>query len=202
MARGDPAVPLYPVPENVRPVYAVRGTIVFLDWCWLRANRTYDRYTAAIEAGTRARLLGVAASDWVPAEILEAHYCALDSMGFTRAQAMTCGVSVGQAVHGSMLRTLVRLAGGLGATPWAALGQGRKLWDRSWRGGAFVPYRLGEKSARVEVLETAMARSAFHRASFCGALSVGIGWLCQEHVVREIENARRDDSFVFRIDWV
>jgi hypothetical protein len=195
-------VPLYALPAGLGPLEAVRGTIFFLDWRWLRDRKDYDRYAAAVQPAVRDALLGVTTGDWVPVELLQAHYRALDSMGFTREQAVSCGVSVGEALHGSMLRTLVRLAGHLGATPWAAFGQAQKLWSRSWRGAGVLPYRLGDKSARFEVTMNGAARSAFHRGSVAGALSVGIGWLCQKHVIQEIDGARREESFLFQIDWV
>jgi hypothetical protein len=199
MATG---VPLYELPADLGPLEAIRGTIFFLDWRWLRSKGQYDPYVQALQPALRDRITSLNTAEWAPIELLQGHYRALDSMGFIREEAMSCGVSVGEALHGSMLRTLVRLAGQLGATPWHAFSQAQKLWSRSWRGGGFLPYKLAEKSARVEVSKNGAASSAFHRASVAGALSVGIGWLCQKHVIREIDGGRRNDSFMFQVDWV
>jgi hypothetical protein len=181
---------------------AARGTIFFLDWRWLRARNEYDRYVSRIQPVLRSRLLAVTAGDWVPVEILHAHYRALDAMGFTREQTLECGVSVGEALHGSMLRTLVRLASHLGATPWTVMAQAPKLWSRTWRGGGFLSVRLGDKSARLDIVKNPAARSAFHRGSVSGVTSVGIGWVCEKHVIQEIDGARTDDSFSLQVDWI
>ena len=194
-------VPLYELPPDLHPLEAVKGTIFFLDWRWLRSQGSYERYESAIQPAVRDSLLHLTTGDWAPVELLHAHYRALDSMGFAREQAMTCGVMLGEAEHGALLRTLIRLAGRLGATPWSAFGQAQKIWSRSWRGGGIMPYRLGDRSARVEVRGNGAARSPFHRGSFAGALSVGIGWLCNKHTIRELDEVR-GDSFAFQVDWV
>jgi hypothetical protein len=193
---------LYELPEGLGALEAARGTIFFLDWRWLRTRNAYDRYVDQVHPALRERLLAVTSGDWAPVELLQAHYRALDSLGFSREEAVDCGVSVGEALHGSMLRTLVRLAGHLGATPWFAMEQAQKLWSRSWRGAGVRPVRFGDRSARLEIVRNPAARSDFHRASVAGAISVGIGWLCRQHVVKEVDSERRGDGFVLQIDWL
>jgi hypothetical protein len=202
MAATGGGAPLYELPTNLMSLDAVRGTVFFLDWRWLRTLDLYDRYVTHIQPAARAALLDVTTGEWVPVELLHAHYRALDAMGLTREQAMSCGVSVGEAMHGPMLRTIVKLAGHLGATPWSAIGQAHKLWSRSWRGGGIFPTRLGDKAARLEFVKNPASRSAFHRGSVAGAISVGIGWLCKTHTIREIDAERRGDSFVLHAEWV
>jgi hypothetical protein len=194
--------PLYELPSSVGMLEAARGTVFFLDWQWLRSRKDYDRYVALIQPAVRDRLLGVTTGDWVPVEMLHVHYRALDAMGFTREQAFECGVSVGEALHGSMVRTLVRLASHLGATPWVVMGNAPKLWSRSWRGGGFLTVRLGEKSARFDIVKNPAARSAFHRGSVSGVISVGLGWLCNKLVIKELDAARTSDSFSLQVDWI
>jgi hypothetical protein len=202
MASTGVGAPIYELPPNLGSLDAARGTVFFLDWRWLRAQNLHDGYVAQIRPVLRERLLGVATGDWVPVELLHEHYRALDAMGLTREQAVDCGVSVGEGLHGSMLRTIVKLAGHLGATPWSAIGQAQKLWSRSWRGGGILPIRLGDKSARLEFVRNPATRSAFHRGSVAGAISVGIGWLCKKHTIKEIDSERRGDSFVLHAEWI
>jgi hypothetical protein len=193
--------PIYELPPDLPSLDAARGTVFVLDWRWLRAENLYDRYVAQVQPAARDALLGVVTGDWVPIELLHAHYRALDALMLSREQAVQCGVSVGDALHGTMLRTIVRLAGHLGATPWSAIGQAQKLWSRSWRGGGILPIRLGDKTARLEFVKNQATRSAFHRGSVAGAISVGIGWLCRNHSIREIDAERRGDSFVLLAEW-
>jgi hypothetical protein len=63
-------------------------------------------------------------------------------------------------------------------------------------------YRLGDRAARVCVLGTPAARSAFHRASFAGAIAAGIAGLCRLCGVDEIDALGTAHSFAFRIEWV
>ena len=202
MAAAKDGEPLYPLPADLHAVDAGRGTVFLLDWRWLRSCNEYDRYVSRLQPALRDAILAATAGDWLSIELVHAHYRALDSMELTREQAFACGVMVGEALHGALLRTLVKLASHLGATPWTVMGQAPKLWSRSWRGGGFRCFRVGERSARLEIVKNPASRSAFHRASVTGVTSVGIGWTCSKHFIQEIDARRTDGSFALQLDWV
>lgn len=194
--------PLYALPPNLGVLEAVRGSILFLDWTWLRTHGRYDEYAARVEAPHRDTLVKAATSDWLGVDFLLAHYRALDGMHLTHADAFDVGRLVGQRSHGALLSTILRLAGGLGASPWFALGHSHKMWERSWRGGGIAVFRVGERSARVESVGNPAAISPFHRASFSGAFAVGIASLCKRCRIDEIGRALTDTSFSLSLDWV
>ena len=193
---------LYAALPSLPPLEAVRGTIVFLDWRWLREHGIYERYLGQLPLEQKDALLSAATSDWVPVEQILGHYRAMDAVGLSRAQALDVGRTVGEGAHGALLRTLVSLAGQAGTNPWFALSQAQKLWDRSWRGGGVLVYRLGDRAARVEVLKTPVARSRFHRASFAGAIAAGIAGLCRRCGVDDLDALATSQSFGFRLEWV
>ena len=114
---------------------------------------------------------------------------------------MEVGKTVGTRVHGALLNTLVRLAGQLGVGPWLAVRQAYKLWVRSFRGGAIAAYRLGERTAQLEVTQSVISQSRFFRASFAGVTFAGMEPLCVGLKVQERPAARTKTSFVLRITW-
>ena len=193
--------PLYALPADLRPLEAVRGSMLFLDWTWLRTHGCYDAYAGLVEAPHRDALLGAATSDWVPLAPLLAHYRALDGIKLSRTEAFDVGRLVGERLHGALLATILRLAGGLGATPWLALGQAHKMWERTWRGGGIAVHRIHERTARAESIGNPCAISPFHRASFSGAFAIGLASLCKASRIEEIEGARTPDSFALSVEW-
>jgi hypothetical protein len=194
-----PGDPLYPMPPSLAPLDAVRGSILVLDWRWLRENALFEAYDKAL---AERSLLAAAASDWVPIDAALGHWDALEALALPSTSIAEIGHFVGAHVHGAFLRTLVQLAGQLGTSPWAALKQTQKLWERSWRGGGVAIHRTGSSSAQIAVVKAAVARSPFFRGSFRGAVAEGIAPLCQRPLIVELEEARTPMSFTLRASWV
>lgn len=189
------------IPPGVRPVESVRGTILFLDWTWLRTHGRYEQYAARVEPEYRDVLDKATTSDWLPVAFLQAHYRALDALQLSYADAFDVGRLVGERAHGAFLATILRLAGSLGASPWFALGHAHRMWERSWRGGGIAVFRAGPRAARVESRANPTAGSPFHRASFSGAFSVGMEALAKKTRIEEIPSARTPDSFSLMLEW-
>ena len=191
---------LYPAPR-ASPVVALRGTIFFLDWCWLRENDLFDRYQLLLEPSKRREVLDVTVAMWVPIGLGLAHYRALDSLSLTRTQLFDVGWGASDRVHGMVLKTMIRLAGQLGVTPWLALRQSHKLWERSWNGGRVLAAREGERAALVEVRDASVVQSRFFRGSLAGAVASGIAPFCARPNVVELDERRTNTSFRVRIAW-
>jgi hypothetical protein len=180
---------------------AARGTILILDFRASRELAFYERYVRALDTRSRDHLLNVTAASWVPLEWLREHYRALDSLNLDDATIDRVGRAVGDGAHGAFLQTLIRLAGQLGFTPWAALQQAYKLWVRSWRGGGIAVHKLSEHAAHMTVLKTPIARSRFFRVSFGGAVATAIAPFCSSSVVEEVPAMRTETSFTLHVRW-
>jgi hypothetical protein len=191
--------PLFDPPREVRPVSAVRGTLLLIDWRWLREHGLFDAYAAAL--GSSRSLLDADAADWVPFALGRQHWAALDALELPREQVVDMGTHMGEHAHNIVLATLVRLAGKLGMSPWPALGQCHKLWMRSWRGGGMAAYRTGPHSARVEVLQASVVGARAFRVGVTGTIVAGISPFCQRPVVVEDAEARTPTSMSLRVSW-
>jgi hypothetical protein len=192
---------LYSLPPDLPLLEAVRGSILFFDWTWLRQHGRYEAYAAEVEPRFRERLLGAATGDWIPVDAMRSHYQALDAIALTYEEAFDVGHLVAERGHGALLSTIVRLAGTFGATPWLALNQAHKMWERAWRGGGIAVYRINDRAARLESRANPFAPSPFHRASFSGAVDQGLEALCRERRVTELSRARTPTSFTLTIEW-
>jgi hypothetical protein len=191
--------PLFDPPRNVGQVSAVRGTLLLIDWRWLREHELFDAYADAL--GPSRSLLQAGAADWVPWPLGMAHWEAIDNLELPHEQLIAMGTFMGEHAHNIVLATLVRLAGKLGMSPWPALSQCHKLWTRSWRGGAMTAYRTGLHSARVEILEATVVRTRSFRTGVAGTIVAGIAPFCQRPVVVEEASARTATSISLRVGW-
>jgi hypothetical protein len=192
-------VALFEPPREVAPIVAVRGSLLVIDWMWLRQNGLFDRYESAL--GASRRLLDVTASAWVPFPLAMDHWRALDTLDLSAETAHAVGKFLGEHVHNVVLSTMIRLAGQLGMTPWAALGQSHKLWTRSWKGGGMAVYRTGERSARVEILNAEVVQARTFRHGVGGTIEAGIAPFCRSSVVSERADERTPKSIVLRVSW-
>ncbi len=190
---------VYELPGGIADMDAMRGSVLVLDWRWLRDNARFDDYAEAL--GASRSLLDVTSGEWVAMDRVLEHYRALDSLGLTTSEAIEVGKTVGPRVHGAVLNTLVRLAGTLGVGPWAAVRHAYKLWGRSFRGGSIAAFKAGERSGRLEIRQTVLAGSQFFRASFTGVTIAGLEPFCKRALVQEIREARTETSFDLRIGW-
>jgi len=191
--------PLFDPPRDVRPIEAVRGSLLVIDWRWLREAGLFEKYEVAI--GPARGLLDVTPTEWVPFPLGLAHWRALDTLGLPPATEHDIGKFLGEHVHNVVLSTLIRLAGKLGVTPWAALMQCHKLWLRSWQGGGIAVYRTGERAARVEILNAQVVQAHAFRNGVTGTIEAGIAPFCRKAVVTERSEERTETSIVLRVCW-
>jgi hypothetical protein len=191
--------PLYAPPLAVEPVSAVRGSVIVLDWLWLRECGHFERYAAAL--GAARGLLEVSSTEWVPFPDAAEHWRALDALRLGEEQEYAIGRFNGERVHNIVLATMIRLAGAVGVTPWAALAQCHKLWLRSWKGGGMAVYRAGKCTARIEILGAPILRHSQFRNGMMGAIEAGIAPFCKQPVAQELTAERTPSSIAVRASW-
>lgn len=192
---------LYQLPNEVGTLEAVRGTVVATDLTLLREDGLFERYATHVSSAKLAELTEVTAGEWVNLDLMMPHFLALDEVHSGNAEAFDFGMRVATRLHGSLLRTLVRLAGKVGATPWAALSQAYKLWQRSWRGGGIVAYRVGDTRAELKVVGAPPAQIRYWRNAMAGATRAGIDGLCRDAHVRVDPARTTEDSFTMVVSW-
>lgn len=183
------------------PLTAVRGVLLLAGRRVVRERGLYARYEAMLPAEVRPKLDALTATDMIPMETLLPHEVALDGLGFSMDEARAVGCEMSRIVNGAVYSTIVRLTGKLGASPWLVFSQAPKTWARLYRGGAVAVYRCGDRSARVEVSGDPLARFAFHREAFSGALFHIVTDFCDAPVMHEIVGKRNATSFAHSIRW-
>jgi hypothetical protein len=139
------------LPSPLREATRFRSTWLTASVLALRDRGHFDAYVRALPEPYHARILQVDAQIWVPLEYAMVHYRACDLIGLENAEVETISEGVTRHIHGGSLSIVLRLARTTGVTPWVALQQLNRLWERVWEGGGCQVSKVGPKDAVVEV---------------------------------------------------
>ena len=140
---------------------------------------------------------------WLEIELALAHYRAIDALELTMSDQLGLGGSVGTSVHGTLVATMVRMAQGLGLTPWTGVNQYARLWDRLFMGGGLMVEKLGERDALVSMYNLSLLSVPYFRNALRGLQENGLStiWRWSKLRVSEVP-ATNDTSAKYRLNWV
>jgi hypothetical protein len=194
---------LISLPETMRPVSAVRSTLIQSSLESLRNRGHYDRYLKLVDPRFRDRILGTIAPEWLDMELALAHYGACDALALGHEELLEIGEAVGERIQGTFVAMIVRRARVLGLTPWVPLAQLQRLWDRLMTGGGVSLVRTGSNEARAEVCLLPLAQFAYFRAGFSGVISSAIKLGAGRNVnIRVLPSVQHEQRCVFRCSWL
>ena len=187
---------------KVVPTTQVRSTLITSSFLVLRARGHEAAYLKNLPVSFHDAVLQSVAGSWMPLEVGMAHYTAANGLGLSVAEQVDIGSDVAVRIQNSVLGTLVRVAKNVGVTPWSALEQFQRLWDRMLGGGAGAVYRLGPKEARVEMHGIALVEIPYFRNAWRG-MFIGSGSLfCTKLYANEVPRTATRTSWAVRISWV
>lgn len=192
----------FPVPrERVPMATKVRSTLITSSIGSVRARGLVDRYAALLPHEHREALLTAVAGVWLPIALGVAHYDACDRLGFSGAEQVSIGQEVGNRIQGTMLGVLLRTAKGAGMTPWTAILQTPRLWDRLFMGGGVSISKLGPKEGRLEIAGVPLAALTYFRAGFRGLAQSGCELFCERAYVTEVQRLCTPTALTLKISW-
>jgi len=200
-AGGEEVVVPFPVSrELVTPARNIRSTLLVASLQSLRERGRFEEYLRLLEPQWRNLPELAIPGVWLPIDAGLAHYHACDALRFTVAEQLEIGRAVGDRVHGTFLGTMIRGAKNVGMTPWMALAQARRLYERLFDGGAVTVTRAGPKDARMELVRNALIEIPYFRNAVRGLWQVAVEFFCTKAYVTE--TGRAEDSYHARIAWV
>jgi hypothetical protein len=194
-------VPLATSRANVRAATQFRSTWLSSSLLALKERELLDQYFRHLAPEHRSAVESAVAGVWLPAEVADAHYAACDRLLLPASEQFAIGLEVTKKVHGSALSTAVRLAKGAGVTPWTALAQVQRLWERIWVGGAVTVTEVGPKDARLEILGWTCSRYPYCKTAMRGVLTGTLDLFCQRTFVSPIEPLCTSMTLGYRIAW-
>jgi hypothetical protein len=186
--------------ESIPPVARVRSTMVISSLRGLRERGRLDAYRERLPAAFHEPILGAVAGAWLGIDVATAHYRACDALGMTVPEQVAMGGSVGDALNGTFLRTVVRMARGAGVTPWLVLKQYARLWDRIFDGGDVEIDRLGPKEALIQMHGLSLFSIPYIRVAMRGMHQTGFQLFCSKCYMTDVASGATQHAY--RAAWV
>jgi hypothetical protein len=194
---------LIPCPTDLKPVTAVRGTVIVSSLASLRMHDRYERYRELLDPSVREELCHCVAASWVSMDLALQHYDACERLRLEPAEMIEMGEYVGQKIQGTFMATLTRAFRAAGATPWSLLGQIDRLWARLMFGGGVAIRAVGPKDAVMDWLGSPLYRFRHYCYGFCGVMNVGFRLVGTRVFFVRIERVSADGSTAtYRASWV
>ena len=187
--------------ELVAPVTKVKGTWLATSLRGLKAQGLQEDYVARLDPQYAAVIVNAAYKDWLPVEVLLAHYDACDKLHLPAFQLIALGTEATRLAQGSVVGIVAKLAGGAVVSPWTILAQLQRLWDRVLLGGGVSVTKVGPKDARVELAGFPACRYRYCRIGLRGVLTAMTEMFCTKAHVSEVA-PWTDNSGAMRIAWV
>jgi hypothetical protein len=191
-------LPFAAPPELIPRATLFRSTMVVASLEALREHGYYERYQGLLRA-CRDEILAVVGGTWLPMNIARAHYEACDALGLTKPEQFEMGHVVGDRAKKSWFASALKVARGVGATPWSLAPYLGKLHERTINAGGVAAYRLGPKDARVEYVGNELLDIQYVREATRGMLHAVAEMFCQKMYSQDLP--RRSGEARFRMQW-
>ena len=201
-APSEAFLPFRVAPSRLGAVTAVRSTLITTSIHSLRARGHFDRYVDRLDHTQRDALVTAVAGVWLPVDTAIAHYEACEALRLDVGQQLEIAREVGDRVHGTFLGVMMRMARTVGVTPWSALAQSGKLYERLFMGGGIAVTRKGPKDARVDVVSNALCRIEYFRVGVRGVYQAALQLFSHRLTTFELPWRRAHQAMGVRISWV
>jgi hypothetical protein len=199
---GEVFLPFSHERSRIPPATHIRSTLIASSVDALRSRGLLDEYRAHLDREHRDVLPNTVAGSWLPISHGIAHYEGCDRLRLTTGALLEIGENVTDRMRKSALSLAVKLAVGSGVTPWTIFLQGRRLWERSFRGGSSLGvFKLGPKEARLEIVAWPLARIEYNRVSFRGILRGLLLPFSTQTYVHELTPLCSATTSAYRVAW-
>jgi len=196
----EPVVTLRHARGQAPLVSRVRSTLLLSSLSGLRSRGLFDRYLALLPRELHEPILGAVAGTWLDVAIAAAHYRACDGLNLSVREQLAMGENVGDAVNGTVMRTLFHVARTAGVTPWVVLKHYTKLWDRLFEGGDVEVDKLGPKEALVQMYGLPLFAIPYIRVGVRGMHQTAFTLFCTKCYMTDLGSTTT--SHAYRAAWV
>jgi len=169
----------------------------------LRSRGLFERYSGLLTDSYRDRVLNSVAGEWLTTEIALAHYSACDALQLSVEDQVGMGREVSRRTHETFLGLIVKMARGVGVTPWVVFPRINSLYQRIFRGGGIQITRLGAKNAKVQTLGLIPLGIPYFRNAYLGMYEAGVGMFASGVQVRALSLAVSPPGkdFTLHVEW-
>ena len=195
-------MPLRTAVQAIPPVTQVRTTLVHSSRRALATRGLFSAYSERVPTAERNALENLVPGRWLPIELATVHYRAIDALSLPTSEQIALGSSVAETIQGTLVATMLRMANGLGLTPWTGVTQYARIWDRLFMGGDLLVEKLGQREAIVTMYNLSLLGVPYFRVAMRGLQEGGLSAIYRWHKLRVSELAANDTSAKYRLTWV
>jgi hypothetical protein len=167
----------------------------------LRDKGYFDSYALALAPEHRDELLNAVAGVWIPVEVARAHYRACDALQLSPDAETELGRAVFERTGDTMFGTVLRLAKGVGVTPWTLLPHLHRFWERGYDGGGLRVLRIGPKEARIDLIQCSLTEGRYFRNAVRGLMGSVVQLFCERAYLQEPPGPRALGAMSLRAQW-
>ena len=201
MAAAEIVVPFRVPEQQLGRATHVRTTLLVSSLGSLRKRGHLDAYFRHLASEHHGSVRAMIAGQWAATDVGRAHYLACDALDLPGPEVNAIGREVGDRIEGTFIATIVRMAGDVGATPFVALTQTERMYDRLFRGGGGTSVsRLGPKDARIEIAGFGFADVPYFAKAMAGVFEVGAELFCKKAYAR-VDRQSTPSRVVIHVAW-
>jgi hypothetical protein len=202
MPQPEAIVPFDGPREVVQMASSLRSTWLTSSIKAIRERKLLERYLAVLPPEYHANILNSVVGVWLPIEVAMAHYGACESLGLSLEDQIAIGREVTTVTNRASYALALRLAKGVGVTPWLCFTMQKRLWKQTWRGGDVGTFKLGPKEALVEIIGWPCSRIVYVRRAMRGVLLGQTELFCKKAYVHEVSALNSATSLGYRVSWI
>ena len=180
----------------------VRGQWIAASLRAVRERGLSARYFEHLPREHHQTIESMTVSQWLPAQVVVAHYAALDALQLTDEDIEAMGSSVVIRGHGKAIEVALKLMPLQVVNVFSFVARTETLWDRAFDGGAPAIYKLGPKEARFDVHGLPFAHLRYPRIAIRGVIAGVMRLLVRTVYVHDVTRSRRPPVLSYRVQWV
>jgi hypothetical protein len=179
-----------------------RGTLLTASFGAIRSHGHHERYLLALPPEYVTRITTAIATEWIPMDVVLAHYRACEALGLSVEETLT----IGGAVVMNLQRTFIggalkKAAAEAGVGPLFGLQRFASVYYRTMKGGGGRIVRLGPKDVRMEFVGQPLSSVRYFRVSYRGFIQAGCAFFARRAVVAELADYLSPTTCAYRVAW-
>jgi hypothetical protein len=179
-----------------------RGTLLTASFNAIKSHGHQERYLRALPPEYVTPITTATATEWIPIDVLLAHYRAGEALGLPIDETLR----IGGAVVMNLQRTFIggvlkRATAEAGVGPLFGLQKFASVYYRTMKGGGGRIVRIGPKDVRMEFVGQPLSSVRYFRVSYRGFIQAGCAFFARRVVVAELAPYLSPTTCAYRVAW-
>ena len=179
-----------------------RGMLLSASFNAIKSHGHLERYLVALPTQYATPITTAIASEWIPVEVVLAHYRACEALLLSVEETLNLGSAVVMSLQRTFIGGVLKKAAvEAGVSPLFGLQKFASVYYRTMEGGGGRIVRIGPKDVRMEFVGQPLASVPYFRVSFRGFIQAGCAFFARRVVVAELTTYLSSTTCAYRVAW-